>query len=121
MRVAAIDIGTNTVLMLVAERQGDALRPLLERAAITRLGEGVDRHRRLQEAASERTLTCLEDYARQVRAHGVTHLAVVGTSALRDAQGARAFLERAASILGVAPRVIDGAEEARLTFSGALS
>lgn len=125
MRVAAIDIGTNTVLLLVADTAtgplGGALRPVLERATITRLGEGVDRSRRLLDSACERTLTCLESYASEVREHCVTHVAAVGTSALRDAQGGHAFLERVACILGVAPRVIDGAEEARLTFNGALS
>ncbi len=126
MRVATIDIGTNSVLLLVAERSdeesGDApLRPLLERATITRLGEGVDKNRRLLDAAAERTLTCLAEYARELRACGVTRLEAVGTSAMRDAEGGQAFVARAKEILGVAPRTIDGQEEARLTFAGALS
>jgi exopolyphosphatase/guanosine-5'-triphosphate,3'-diphosphate pyrophosphatase len=121
MRVATIDIGTNSVLLLVAERQGDALIPVLERATITRLGEGVDRNRRLLEAACDRTLACLAEYAAVLRAHGITHLDAVGTSAMRDAEGGQEFVARANDILGVAPRVIDGNEEARLTFEGALS
>ncbi|HEY0465897.1 MAG TPA: Ppx/GppA phosphatase family protein [Polyangiaceae bacterium] len=121
MRAATIDIGTNSVLLLVADSEGGALRPVLERATVTRLGEGVDRNRRLLDSACERTLACLSDYAEQVRALGVTRLAAVGTSAMRDAAGGQEFVARAQAILGVAPRVIDGSEEARLTFAGALS
>ena len=121
MRVATIDIGTNSVLLLIAESNGGALQPLVERATITRLGQGVDRNRRLLPEASARTLACLTDYAAVLREHGVSRLDVVGTSAMRDAAGGEAFIARASDVLGVAPRVIDGAEEARLTFIGALS
>ncbi|HEX3777671.1 MAG TPA: Ppx/GppA phosphatase family protein [Polyangiaceae bacterium] len=121
MRVATIDIGTNSVLLLVAEAKGGALQPLVERATITRLGQGVDRTRCLSAEASERTLACLSEYARVLREHSIERLDVVGTSAMRDANGGEAFVLRAREILGVAPRVIDGTEEARLTFIGALS
>jgi len=121
MRAATIDIGTNSVLLLVADSEGGALRPVLERATVTRLGEGVDRNRRLLDAACARTLACLADYAQQLRALGVNRLDAVGTSAMRDAVGGQEFVARAAEILGIAPRVIDGNEEARLTFAGALS
>ena len=124
MRIATIDIGTNSVLLLVAEAERDgsgALRPVVERATITRLGEGVDRNRRLLPEAAERTLACLADYAGTLREQGVTRLDAVGTSAMRDAAGGQEFVARAAEILGIPPRVIDGNEEARLTFAGALS
>ena len=121
MRVATIDIGTNSVLLLIAEAEGGALRPIVERATVTRLGEGVDRSRQLLPEASARTLACLAQYEGELRAHCVTRFDVVGTSALRDAAGGKDFVARAAEILGVAPRVIDGGEEARLTFIGALS
>ena len=86
MRVATIDIGTNTVLLLVAERGDDgSLRAVEERATITRLGEGVDRTQRLAPAAIARTRACLEEYAEVVRAAGAERVAVVGTSAMRDA------------------------------------
>ena len=97
------------------------MRAVVERATITRLGEGVDQPRRLAVAASRRTLECLELYALELRAHGVERLDVVGTSALRDAQGAGAFLDEAERILGKRPRVIAGDEEATLTFRGAVS
>ena len=120
-KVAAIDIGTNSVLLVIAAVEAAGPRPLLERATITRMGEGVDKMRRLAPAAVERNLQCLRAYAEDLRAHGSPRLDVVGTSALRDAEGARDFLDEAERILGVRPRVIAGDEEARLTFSGALS
>jgi exopolyphosphatase/guanosine-5'-triphosphate,3'-diphosphate pyrophosphatase len=120
-KVAAIDIGTNSVLLVVAARGVAGVEPLLERATITRLGEGVDKTRRLAPAAVERNLTCLRAYAADLSAHGSPRLDVVGTSALRDAEGAQAFLDEAERILGVRPRVIAGDEEAALTFRGALS
>lgn len=122
MRVATIDIGTNTVLLLVAERSQDgSLRAVLERATITRLGEGVDRTRRLSTAAIARTRECLEDYADAVRGAGTARISVVGTSAMRDAQGAEEVRDHVRALFGVDARVLDGEEEARLTFRGAMS
>jgi exopolyphosphatase / guanosine-5'-triphosphate,3'-diphosphate pyrophosphatase len=120
-RVAAIDIGTNSVLLVIAAAEAAGPRPLLERATITRMGEGVDKTRRLAPAAVARNLACLRAYAEDLQAHGSPKLDVVGTSALRDAEGAQVFLDEAERILGVRPRVIAGDEEARLTFRGALS
>jgi exopolyphosphatase / guanosine-5'-triphosphate,3'-diphosphate pyrophosphatase len=121
MRVATIDIGTNSVLLLVAELEGGALRPVLERATVTRLGEGVDRNRRLLPEACARTLACLAEYQVALNEQAVSRLDIVGTSAMRDAVGGEAFIASVKQILGVAPRVIGGPEEARLTFIGALS
>lgn len=121
MRVAAIDIGTNSVLLLIAERRDGVLSTVVDRASITRLGAGVDRDGKLDPTAQERTLACLADYASAAREHGAQAVAAVGTSALRDAQRDPVFLERASKLLGVAPQVISGAEEARLTFTGSLS
>lgn len=118
---AAIDIGTNSVLLLIAEAGASGPKPLLERATITRLGEGVDRTRRLAPEAVARNLECLRGYAADLCAYGSPPLDVVGTSALRDAQGAEAFLDEAERTLGRRPRVIAGDEEAELTFRGALS
>lgn len=122
MRVAAIDIGTNTVLLLVAERDARGeLRSVKERATITRLGEGVDRTRTLSAAAIARTTTCLEEYGALVRELGASRVAVVGTSAMRDAGGSTAVAAAVRANLGVEARVVSGDEEARLTFAGALS
>jgi exopolyphosphatase/guanosine-5'-triphosphate,3'-diphosphate pyrophosphatase len=94
---------------------------LLELAAITRLGRGVDRTGVLEPAAIERTLACIERYATALREHRVEHLDAVGTSALRDAANAEDFVGPAEKMLGARPRVVTGVEEASLTFEGALS
>jgi exopolyphosphatase/guanosine-5'-triphosphate,3'-diphosphate pyrophosphatase len=121
MRVAAVDLGTNTVLLLVADRgTGELLSPVTDRATVTRLGEGVDRTRRLAPAAIARTSACLEEYARVVRELGAERIAVVGTSAMRDAQGGDELQEQIRMLFGVEPRVLSGDDEARLTFRGAV-
>jgi exopolyphosphatase/guanosine-5'-triphosphate,3'-diphosphate pyrophosphatase len=121
VRVATLDIGTNSVLLLIAEPGPNGLVPLFERATITRLGEGVDRTKQLAPAACERTLRCAEEYARDIERFGVTRAAAVGTSALRDAEGGQAFTLELARVLGFTPEVIAGEREAALTFRGALS
>jgi exopolyphosphatase / guanosine-5'-triphosphate,3'-diphosphate pyrophosphatase len=122
MRVATVDIGTNTVLLLVADRAPDgALRAVHEAATITRLGEGVDRTRTLKPEAIERTRACLKAYADVVSRHGVLRVAVVGTSAMRDAGGGDEIRSSVKELFGVEARTISGEEEARMTFRGALS
>jgi exopolyphosphatase/guanosine-5'-triphosphate,3'-diphosphate pyrophosphatase len=121
MRVATIDIGTNTVLLLVAETRAQALEPLEELATITRLGEGVDKNRALAPAAIERTNACLARYAERVRAWNVDAIAVVGTSAMRDAQGGAEVAACVEQLFRVPARVIAGEEEARVSFAGAVS
>jgi len=120
-RIATLDIGTNTVLLLVAEATSNGLVPVLERATITRLGEGVDRTRELSPAARTRTLDCLKAYAAELTRLGVSRVAAVGTSALRDARGGGDFTREIETVLGTAPSVIGGEREAELTFRGALS
>ena len=121
MRVAAIDIGTNTVLLLVAEMRDGKLVAVEEHATITRLGQGVDKTRRLAPEAVERTQACLDRYAEIVTRLGVTKTDVVGTSAMRDAGGGDAVRAYVRTRFGVDARTISGDEEARLTFAGALS
>jgi len=122
MRVAAIDIGTNTVLLLVAETaSANGLVAVTDRATITRLGEGVDRSRTLLPAAVARTRACLDEYAKVVRDLGATAVAIVGTSAMRDAHGSDELRAHIQAAFGVGVRVLTGAEEASLTFRGALS
>lgn len=122
MRAAAIDIGTNSVLLSIARRSADgAVVVELDRCTITRLGQGVDKTSRLDPEAVERTLACLEEYARLIDAEQIDRVDVVGTSALRDASASQEFLDRATALLRMRPRIITGAEEAELTFRGALS
>jgi exopolyphosphatase/guanosine-5'-triphosphate,3'-diphosphate pyrophosphatase len=122
LRVAAIDIGTNTVLLLIAERVATGeLVAVEERATITRLGQGVDRTRVLAPEAILRTMACLSDYAAAVQAAEVKRVAVVATSAMRDAAGGEALRQHVRSLFRVDLDIISGDEEARLTFAGALS
>jgi exopolyphosphatase/guanosine-5'-triphosphate,3'-diphosphate pyrophosphatase len=122
MRVAAIDIGTNTVLLLVAEPgPSGPLVAVAERATVTRLGEGVDKTRRLAPAAIARTVACLEEYAKTVRNLGVARIGVVGTSAMRDAAGGDVVRDRVRALFGVDARVLSGDEEADMAFRGAIA
>jgi exopolyphosphatase/guanosine-5'-triphosphate,3'-diphosphate pyrophosphatase len=118
-RLAAIDVGTNTVLLLVAERRGGALAPVLERAEITRLGRGVDASGRLDPAAIRETVRVLADYAASARSLGAARIACVATSAARDASNGSEFFEEARRAAGLVPEVISGDEEARLVWASA--
>jgi exopolyphosphatase/guanosine-5'-triphosphate,3'-diphosphate pyrophosphatase len=122
MRVATVDIGTNTVLLLVADRKQDgSLEAVTERATITRLGAGVDRSRRFDPQAVERTCDCLRSYGEIAAQLRVERTAVVGTSAMRDAAGGEVVQQCVRAAFGVDARVLSGPEEARLTFAGAKS
>ncbi|MGH8935785.1 MAG: exopolyphosphatase [Acidimicrobiia bacterium] len=118
MRVAAVDIGTNSVRLLVA---GPGRRWLERRVRVVRLGEGVDETGRLAEAAITRAVSVLEEYGEAIRRWDVKRAEAVATSALRDAENREEFLALAERALGVRPEVIDGAEEASLAFRGALA
>jgi exopolyphosphatase/guanosine-5'-triphosphate,3'-diphosphate pyrophosphatase len=119
-RFAAIDVGTNTVLLLVAERGADgSFAPVSERAEITRLGRGVDRTRRLDPAAIRDTVEVLARYAAEARALGARQIACVATSAARDAANGSDFFATARAAAGVAPEVVSGDEEARLVYASA--
>jgi exopolyphosphatase/guanosine-5'-triphosphate,3'-diphosphate pyrophosphatase len=118
-RLAAIDVGTNTVLLLVAERRGDRLVPVVERAEITRLGRGVDASRRLDPAAVSDTVEVLARFAAEARALGAGAIACVATSAARDAANGAEFFAAARAAAGLEPEVISGDEEARLVWASA--
>ena len=124
-RVAAIDCGTNTIRLLIADARassGGAVRlvPLVRLNEIVRLGQGVDRTGRLDEAALERTLAVVGDYADRCRELGAQSVRFVATSATRDASNRAVFVEGVRELLGVEPEVVSGQEEARLSFAGSL-
>ncbi len=120
-RIATIDLGTNTVLLLVAERaESGELVPVVEKATITRLGRGVDRTRRLAEDRVAATVDCLKSYAAIASENGATLVDAVATSAMRDAAGGEPIFQ-ALRDCGSNLRVISGQEEAELTFLGATS
>jgi exopolyphosphatase / guanosine-5'-triphosphate,3'-diphosphate pyrophosphatase len=124
MRVAVVDIGTNSTRLLVADVERDgALVELERRAKVTRLGDRVDETGVLDEGAMERVLTTLAEYCALIEAHRAQRTVAVLTSAVRDAANGEAFLARVRAHEGAAldARVIAGDEEARLTFRGATS
>ena len=123
--VAAIDCGTNSIRLLIAERVDGRLRDLHREMRIVRLGEGVDATGRFSAEALARTEAALADYAVLLRDHGVLKLRMVATSATRDAANRDEFFTMTATILGaVVPgsiaEVITGSEEAELSFNGAV-
>jgi exopolyphosphatase / guanosine-5'-triphosphate,3'-diphosphate pyrophosphatase len=120
MRVAAIDCGTNSVRLLVADVTGDRLTDVAREMRIVRLGEGVDRTGRLASEAIERTRRALVGYAEQIATSGATRVRMVATSASRDASNAAGFQAMVRGVLGIDPEVITGDEEARLSFTGAV-
>lgn len=121
MRVAAIDCGTNSIRLLVAESGPGGLTDVRRTMRIVRLGEGVDRTGALDPAAMQRTWQAVSDYAGMIRELDATSVRMVATSASRDASNATEFTTGVLERLGVAPEVISGREEAQLSFRGARS
>jgi len=121
-RVAAIDCGTNSIRLLIADRGPDGeLRDLVRTMRIVRLGEGVDRTGAFQEAALERTFDACAEYRKMIDDADVSITRFIATSASRDVRNRDAFVAGVVERLGVQPEVISGTEEARLSFLGALS
>jgi exopolyphosphatase/guanosine-5'-triphosphate,3'-diphosphate pyrophosphatase len=121
VRVAAIDVGTNSTRLLVAEEQAGGFRSLDRRMTITRLGQGVDRTRRLNPRAVRRTISTIADYVATCGEYGVATLRVTGTSAVRDATNRDEFMAAVRTLTGKEPELLSGEEEARITFLGAVS
>jgi len=118
-RRAVIDVGSNTIKLLVADVSGGVVAPVLERSEYARLAEGMGAgSRAIAPAAALRALQALRDLAAAATAAGATRIDGVATSALRTADNAADFLARAAKETGIAIQVISGEEEARLIFAG---
>jgi exopolyphosphatase/guanosine-5'-triphosphate,3'-diphosphate pyrophosphatase len=118
-RRAFIDIGTNTILCLIAEWGDGEFRVLDDLAEITRLGQGVDQTRRISVAGEGRSAKTLRRYLEKCASLGVEEIAAVGTSALRDARNSGEVLERWRQQLGLRVRVISGEQEAAYSFLAA--
>ncbi|MEW2430124.1 Ppx/GppA phosphatase family protein [Micromonospora sp. NPDC047644] len=124
--MAAIDCGTNSIRLLVADLPDASAGPqaplvdLTRRMEIVRLGQGVDRTGRLAPEAIERTRVALASYAADIEKLGAQRVRMCATSASRDADNAADFTEMVRATLGVAPEVVSGDEEARLSFTGAV-
>jgi len=121
VRVAAIDCGTNSIRLLIADVGDGGLTDVSRRMEIVRLGEGVDRTGQLAPAALERTRKALLGYAAEIAELGVSRVRMCATSATRDASNAADFHTMVRAVLGVDPEVISGDEEARLSFAGAVT
>jgi exopolyphosphatase/guanosine-5'-triphosphate,3'-diphosphate pyrophosphatase len=118
-RVAAVDVGTNSVRLFVADPDVP-LAPVERHMRITRLGEGVDATGRLDDRALARTLDCISFYADRWAELGATRVCITATSAIRDAADRDRFFEGVCERTGIMPRVLSGEEEARATFRGAV-
>ncbi|MFC4554048.1 Ppx/GppA phosphatase family protein [Georgenia faecalis] len=119
-RVGAIDCGTNSIRLLIADVGASGrLREVVREMEVVRLGQGVDARGMLDPDALARTLDATTRYARECRAHDVEAIRFVATSATRDAANRGAFVDGVRAILGVEPEVISGQEEAALSFAGA--
>jgi exopolyphosphatase / guanosine-5'-triphosphate,3'-diphosphate pyrophosphatase len=117
--LAAIDIGTNSVKMLVGRVSGLKVTPILHRSVITRLGEGLQKSGDISAEAADRTIAALAEFRALAQDRGAERIQAVGTLALRAAKNGPAFVERCAREAGLEIRVLTGEEEARLSFQGA--
>ena len=118
--VAAIDCGTNSVRILIARATPSGLEDVDRRLFITRLGQGVDATGQFAPEALERTFAAMDDFAAQLRALGGARTRVVATSAARDAANSAEFFDGVRTRLGVDAEIISGAEEATLSYAGAV-
>ena len=117
-RVAAVDIGTNSTRLLVADVDGETVTPVVRLAKITHLGEGVDAARRLPPDAIARVYTVLAEYRAELEALGAERTVAVGTSAVRDAANGAEFMRGVAASFGFETRLLSGDEEAELNRRG---
>ncbi|MDP4197987.1 MAG: Ppx/GppA phosphatase family protein [Bacteroidota bacterium] len=120
VRAAILDIGTNTVLLLIAERENGGIRVVTDRHAIARLGEGVDRARKISDAAYERLIGVLREHQRVIAEYTCDRVVAVATSAMRDADNSQEIIQRTKADTGIAVELLSGGEEARWTYRGAI-
>lgn len=117
-RVAAVDLGTNSTRLLIADVEGRELSEVARRLTITRLGEGVDARRRLLPLPITRVRNCLSDYRREIESHGITRTLAIATSAVRDAENGEAFLGEIEWSYGFKTQLLDGSAEASMMARG---
>lgn len=120
MRIAVIDIGTNSCRLLILNYTNNELTVLKQGLTITRLGEGVDSTGSLKEMAMNRVEVALENYAVELKNYGVKKAKIVGTSALRDVNNASILLDRVYRKIGLRIEIISGEEEAAYNYQGVM-
>ena len=117
MKIGALDVGTNTVLMLVAETTADGgARRVIDLARVTRLGQGVDQNHRLDPAAALRTLDTIAEFVEQARAAGAEKILTAGTATLRDAADGETLIRRVRERTGIELEIVSGETEAWLSY-----
>jgi exopolyphosphatase/guanosine-5'-triphosphate,3'-diphosphate pyrophosphatase len=121
MRIGAIDIGSNSTRLLLAEIKGGVIAELSRQSIVTRLGDGVDASGALNDAAKERVFDAIDEYSGEIVLAGCDRIGGVATSAVRDASNGREFAEEVGARFGIPIEVIGGDREAELTFIGASS
>ena len=119
MRVAAIDCGTNSIRLLIADIDGNNFREIYRTMEIVRLGQGVDQNKSFHPDAIARTLAAVDEFAQEISRRGVEKIRFCATSATRDATNRELFINGVKDRLGIEPEVISGEEEAKLSFIGA--
>ena len=119
-RVAAIDCGTNSIRLLIAEISEGNFREIYRTMEIVRLGEGVDKNNRFDPKAIQRTLSAVKVFSEEITRRAVGAIRFCATSATRDAENRALFIDGVTELLGVTPEVISGEEEAQLSFLGAV-
>ena len=119
MRVAAIECGTNSIRLLIADIDGINFREVVRDMEIVRLGQGVDETGQFHPDAINRTLAAVDKFAAEIAKRGVEKIRFCATSATRDALNREVFVDGVKERLGIEPEVISGDEEARLSFAGA--
>jgi exopolyphosphatase/guanosine-5'-triphosphate,3'-diphosphate pyrophosphatase len=120
-RVAVIDVGTNSARLLVADVDGGTVSPIERRSTVTRLGRGVDLSGRLSAEAMEEACEAIGGYVATVQELGAETVDAIATSAVRDSENGSAFIAELRERFALSARVLDGEEEARLTYLGATS
>jgi exopolyphosphatase/guanosine-5'-triphosphate,3'-diphosphate pyrophosphatase len=120
MRVAAIDCGTNSIRLLIADIEGNNFREVIRTMQIVRLGQGVDQTGEFHPDAIARTLAAVDLFASEIAKCGVEKIRFCATSATRDATNRHLFVDGVRERLGIEPEVISGEEEAALSFAGAI-
>jgi len=120
MRVAAIDCGTNSIRLLIADIEGNNFREVIRTMQIVRLGQGVDQTGEFHPDAIARTLAAVDLFASEIAKRGIEKIRFCATSATRDATNRHLFVDGVRERLGIEPEVISGEEEAALSFAGAI-
>ncbi|MBV8879777.1 MAG: hypothetical protein JO332_07435 [Planctomycetaceae bacterium] len=120
MTLAAIDIGTNSIKLLIGRVAGRRVTPILHRTIVTRLGEGLQKTGAIAPEAADRTLAGLAELQALAKERGAERLQAVGTLVLRAARNGQAFVDRVAHETGLRIRILTGEEEAKISFQGAV-